>query len=124
MAAFIRLRNKSRKTDDLCSSAGSLTNAMNVVDIFETDAEGKRRKVSCEIDFVINKGVKKYYIQSALSLGNAQKEKSELRPLLGVKDFFRKIIVTKSGMKPWLDEEGILHLGLYEFLLNPAALDL
>lgn len=44
--------------------------------------------------------------------------------MLGVRDFFRKIIVTKSGMKPWLDEAGILHLGLYEFLLNPAALDL
>ena len=97
---------------------------VGVVDIFETDAEGKRRKVSCEIDFVVNKGVKKSYIQSALSLGNAQKEKKELRPLLGVKDLFRKIIVTKSGMKPWLDEAGILHLRLYEFLLNPAALDL
>lgn len=97
---------------------------VGVVDIFETGAEGKRKKISCEIDFVVNKGRKKYYIQSVLSLGDAQKEKTELRPLLGVRDFFRKIIVTKSGMKPWIDEEGILHLGLYEFLLNPAALDL
>lgn len=97
---------------------------VGVVDIFETDAEGKRKRVSCEIDFVINKGVKKYYIQSALTLEDAQKEKTELRPLRGVRDFFRKIIVTKRGMKPWLDEEGILHLGLYEFLLNPAVLDL
>lgn len=68
--------------------------------------------------------VKKYYIQSALSLKDARKERTELRPLLSVRDFFRKIIVTKSGMKPWIDEDGILHLGLYEFLLNPAALDL
>lgn len=97
---------------------------VGVVDIFETNAEGKRKKVSCEIDFVVNKGVKKYYIQSALTLDSSRKEKTELRPLLGVRDFFRKIIVTKSGMKPWLDEVGILHLGLYEFLLNPAALDL
>lgn len=97
---------------------------VGVVDVFETDAEGKRKKISCEIDFVINKGAKKYYIQSALSLGDARKEKTELRPLLGVRDFFRKVIVTKSGMKPWIDGEGILHLGLYEFLLNPAALDL
>lgn len=97
---------------------------VGVVDIFETDAEGKRKRISCEIDFVINKGVKKYYIQSALSLGDARKERTEIRPLLGVRDFFRKIIVTKSGMKPWFDEAGILHLGLYEFLLNPAALDL
>ncbi len=79
--------------------------------------------MSLSIDFVVNKGRKKYYIQSVLSLGDARKEKTELRPLLGVRDFFRKIIVTKSGMKPWIDEEGILHLGLYEFL-NPDAMDL
>lgn len=97
---------------------------VGVVDIFETGAEGKRKKVSCEIDFVVNKGAKKYYIQSALTLGDARKEQTELRPLFSVRDFFRKIVVTKSGMKPWIDEDGILHLGLYEFLLNPAALDL
>lgn len=97
---------------------------VGVVDVFGADEAGKRKKISCEIDFVINKGAKKYYIQSALTLGNVQKEKAELRPLMGVKDFFRKIIVTKSGMKPWVDEMGILHLGLYEFLLNPSALDL
>lgn len=97
---------------------------VGVVDVYETDADGKRKKISCEIDFVVNKGARKYYIQSALSLADARKEKTELRPLLGVRDFFRKIIVTKSGMKPWIDEEGIVHMGLYEFLLNPAALDL
>lgn len=97
---------------------------VGVVDIFETGAEGKRKKVSCEIDFVVNKGAKKYYIQSALAMGDDRKEKAELRPLLGVRDFFRKIVVTKSNMRSWIDEDGILHLGLYEFLLNPAALDL
>lgn len=97
---------------------------VGVVDIFETGAEGKRKKVSCEIDFVVNRGVKKYYIQSALTLEGARKEQTELRPLFSVRDFFRKIVITKSGRKPWIDEDGILHLGLYEFLLNPAALDL
>lgn len=97
---------------------------VGVVDVYETDADGKRKKINCEIDFVVNKGAKKYYIQSALSLVDARKEKTELRPLLGVRDFFRKIIVTKSGMKSWIDGEGIVHMGLYEFLLNPAALDL
>lgn len=97
---------------------------VGVIDIFETDSEGKRKKTGCEIDFVINKGFKRYYIQSALRIESEEKEKAELRPLLGVKDFFRKIIITKTGMKPWIDEDGILHLGLYEFLLNPSALDL
>ncbi len=97
---------------------------VGVVDIFETDSEGKRKKLGCEIDFVVNKGFKRYYIQSALNIDSKGKEKTELRPLLGVRDFFRKIIITKTAMKPWLDEDGILHLGLYEFLLNPSVLDL
>ena len=96
---------------------------VGVVEIWTTDESGNRRKVNCEIDFVANRGRKKYYIQSALNVSNSVKEKNELRPLLGTNDFFRKIIVTKSNMKPWLDENGILHLGLYEFLLNESAVD-
>ena len=46
------------------------------------------------------------------------------RPLKSTKDFFKKIIVSKTTMKPWTDEDGILHLGLYEFLLNDGALEL
>lgn len=96
---------------------------VGVVEIFGTDSEGRRKKNNYEIDFVINRGMKKYYIQSAFAMENEQKEKAEIRPLLGVKDFFRKVVITKTGMKPWIDENGILRLGLYEFLLNPAALD-
>lgn len=96
---------------------------VGVVEIWTTDESGNRKKVNCEIDFVANRGRKKYYIQSALNVGDSVKEKNELRPLLGTNDFFRKIIVTKSNMKPWLDENGILHLGLYEFLLNESAVD-
>ena len=96
---------------------------VGVVEIWTTDESGNRRKVNCEIDFVANRGRKKYYIQSALNVSDAVKEKTELRPLLGTNDFFRKIIVTKSNMKPWLDENGILRLGLYEFLLNESAVD-
>lgn len=49
---------------------------------------------------------------------------TELRPLKNTKDFFKKIIISKSTMKSWTDEDGILHLGLYEFLLNENALNL
>ena len=97
--------NKNWIAGDICGCGD--------IDFFKTNAEGNRKKVSCEIDFVVNKGIKKYYIQSALSLEIAQKEKTELRPLLGAKDCFWKSIVTKSGMKPLNDEEGILHLGPY-----------
>ncbi|MCD8348603.1 MAG: ATP-binding protein [Lachnospiraceae bacterium] len=97
---------------------------VGVVETYEKDENDKRRKVSCEIDFVVNKGSKKYYIQSALHIDDPQKSRTELRPLISTNDFFKKIVVTKTYMKPWTDESGILHMGLYEFLLNDNALEL
>lgn len=96
---------------------------VGVVDIVESNNE-KRVKKQCEIDFIVNKGSKKYYIQSALNVSDPSKLETELRPLKNTKDFFKKIIISKTSMKPWTDEEGILHLGLYEFLLNENALEL
>lgn len=97
---------------------------VGVVETYGKDENDKRRKVSCEIDFVVNKGSKKYYIQSALNIDDPQKSRIELRPLISTNDFFKKIVVTKTYMKPWTDESGILHMGLYEFLLNDNALEL
>ncbi len=96
---------------------------VGVVEIVENKA-GKRAKKQYEIDFVVNRGAKKYYIQSALSAEDPEKRQAELRPLRGTGDFFKKIIVTKTSQRAWTDEEGILHLGLYEFLLDENALDL
>ncbi|MGN1381836.1 MAG: ATP-binding protein, partial [Eubacterium sp.] len=96
---------------------------VGVVEIVETSA-GKRTKKQCEIDFVVNKGSKKYYIQSALNVSEPSKLETELRPLKNTRDFFKKIIISKTSMKPWTDEDGILHLGLYEFLLNKNSLEL
>ena len=96
---------------------------VGVVEIVERK-EGKKVKKQCEIDFVVNVGSKKYYIQSALNVSDPTKMDSELRPLKNTNDFFKKIIVSKTSQKPWNDEDGILHLGLYEFLLNENALDL
>ena len=95
---------------------------VGVVEIVEASA-GKRSKKQCEIDFVVNKGSKKYYIQSALNVSEPSKLETELRPLKNTKDFFKKIIISKTSMKPWTDEDGILHLGLYEFLLNEIPLN-
>lgn len=96
---------------------------VGVVEIIERN-EGKKTKKQCEIDFIVNAGAKKYYIQSALNVSERSKMETELRPLKNAKDFFKKIIVSKTSMKPWTDEDGILHLGLYEFLLNDNALEL
>ena len=96
---------------------------VGVVEIVES-TYGKRTKKQCEIDFVINIGAKKYYIQSALNVTDPAKLETELRPLKNTRDFFKKIIISKTAAKPWTDEDGILHLGLYEFLLNENALEL
>ena len=95
---------------------------VGVVEIIEK-ANGKKTKKQCEIDFVVNKGSKKYYIQSALTTDSPDKMATELRPLKNTKDFFKKIIITKTAMKPWTDEDGILHLGLYGFLLDENSLE-
>ncbi len=96
---------------------------VGVVEIVKTN-DGKRTKSQVEIDFVANAGSKRYYIQSALNVSDEDKMNTELRPLKNTNDFFRKIIVSKTSMKPWNDEDGILHLGLYDFLLNENSLDL
>lgn len=96
---------------------------VGVVEIVERN-EGKKTKKQCEIDFVVNVGAKKYYIQSAFNVREPLKMETELRPLKNTKDFFKKIIVSKTAMKAWTDEDGILHLGLYEFLLNENSLEL
>lgn len=96
---------------------------VGIVETVKTN-DGKRTKSQVEIDFVVNAGSKRYYIQSALNVSDEDKMNTELRPLKNTNDFFRKIIVSKTSMKPWNDEDGILHLGLYDFLLNENSLDL
>lgn len=96
---------------------------VGVIEICERK-DGKRVRKQCEIDFVVNFGSKKYYIQSALNVSDSNKLETEIRPFKHTNDFFKKILITKTSMKPWTDEDGILHLGLYEFLLNKNSLEL
>ena len=95
---------------------------VGVVEAEERDENGKRHQISREIDFVVNKGAKRYYIQSALTINDPKKAEAELKPFMLTKDFFKKIIITKSSAKAWTDEDGILHLGLYEFLLKEDSI--
>ena len=82
------------------------------------------RKKQVEVDFVCNLGNKKYYVQSALNLETREKTLQEERSLLNIPDNFKKIIVVKDNMKSWYTEEGILIIGIQEFLLNKNSLDL
>ena len=93
-----------------------------VVEMVEVK-KGHRAKKQCEIDFVINKGSKRYYIQSVLDVSDSDKLNSKIRSLKKINDFFKKVLITKTFMKPWYDEDGILHLGLYDFLLDENSLE-
>ena len=95
---------------------------VGVIETEGRDENGKRHQVSREIDCVVNKGSKRYYIQSALSISDPRKAESEMKPFMLTKDFFKKIIITKSSAKAWTDDSGVLHLGLYEFLLKEDSL--
>ena len=76
-----------------------------------------------EVDFVINKGAKRYYIQSAYSIDSIEKKMQEEKSLNAIKDSFKKIIIIKDTIIPRYENSGILILGLKDFLLNPASLD-
>ncbi len=85
--------------------------------------DGNQRK-QLEVDFVCNLGQKRYYIQSALNLETREKTIQEERPLMNINDNFKKIIVVKDNIKHWITEEGILVIGVQEFLLDKNSLDL
>ncbi|MCH3907778.1 MAG: ATP-binding protein [Sphaerochaeta sp.] len=95
---------------------------VGVVNHSEKGADGKQVRKNLEVDFVVNLGMDRLYIQSALSVDDEKKKLQEKRSLLAIRDGFRKVIITKTRAKPWLDEDGILRLGLYDFLLDQNSL--
>ena len=76
-----------------------------------------------EIDFIANKGNNKIYIQSAFSMPNEEKVNQEERPLLKVNDAFKKIIIVKDYIKRIRNENGIITMSIFDFLLDPDSLD-
>lgn len=80
--------------------------------------DGKWQRKQIEVDFVVNEGSQKYYIQSALAMPDEEKRKQEMASLLRIGDSFKKIIIVKDDIKPWTDENGILTMGLMDFLMG------
>ena len=96
---------------------------VGVVPVSTKDEDGKSQRVQLEIDFVCNRGSKRYYVQSAFALPTPEKRDQEQRPLLKADDGFKKVIVTKEGFEPHYNESGILMMNVYDFLLNQDSLD-
>lgn len=96
---------------------------VGLVKTVEMNSDGKQRQKQLEVDFILNRGSEKLYIQSAVSMDDEQKKRKELRPFNSIKDNFKKIVINKTHAKPWTDENGIYHIGLYQFLLDRTLIN-
>ena len=95
---------------------------IGVVQIAAKDEHGKVSRKQLEVDFVCNMGASRYYIQSAYSLPDADKHDQEIRPFRNIDDSFKKIVVTKDIILPYYDDNGILFVNIYDFLLDERIL--
>ena len=93
------------------------------VTVNEKKADGTCGRKQLEVDFVANKGSKRYYIQSAYMIPDEEKREQEIRSLLKIDDSFKKIVITSHAPAPLYDDHGILTMSIYDFLLNPESLD-
>lgn len=84
--------------------------------------DGKKQQSQYEIDFVVNTGQEKIYIQSALNVDTNEKRSQETFSLKNSGDFFRKIVIVDGNTKQWIDEDGIMYVGVIPFLLDEAGL--
>lgn len=94
------------------------------VDIGIVEIREKDTRKQLEVDFVCNQHNRRYYVQVSLNLDTREKTTQEIRPFINIDDSFKKIIVVKDEIIPWVTEEGILVIGIIEFLLNSDSLNL
>ena len=92
--------------------------------VVEKDKGGRSVKKHLEVDFICNKGSKKYYIQSAYMLETEEKMRQEIRPFSKINDSFKKIVITSNTPKPFYTDDGVLMMNVYDFLLNVDSLEL
>ena len=95
---------------------------VGVVEILKKDENGKKTMRQLEIDFVVNVGLRKIYVQSAFKISDDEKLKQETSPLQAQKDFFKRIVVVSGLKQPQQDENGIIYVGIIPFLLDKSIL--
>lgn len=97
---------------------------VGIVTLNTRNNEGKSLRTQHEVDFVANRGSRRCYIQSAFAMPDEQKRSQETASLIGIADSFRKIVVVRDNIIPWHDENGILYIGVEEFLLDENAMNM
>lgn len=95
---------------------------VGVVQVSSTE-NGIQKKSNLEIDFIINQGFNKIYIQSAFNIDDSKKRNQEIKPFLNSGDFFKKIVIVGGNQKRTVDENGIIYIGVIPFLLEKDSLE-
>lgn len=96
---------------------------VGIVEVNEKDKEGKSIRKQLEVDFVVNRGSQRYYIQVAYDMSSEEKQAQEFNSIRHIADSFKKIIIVNGSVKPWRNEEGFIIMGMKYFLLNPDSLE-
>ena len=94
------------------------------VDVGMVEVRTSTERKQLEVDFVANKGDRRYYIQSAYTLPDEAKREQELASLKRISDSFKKIIIVRDDIAPYYDDNGVRIMGLMDFLLNAESEDL
>ncbi len=97
---------------------------VGIVEYHKRDKDGKLYETRAEVDFVCNKGNRRYYIQSAFAIPDKEKMEQEQASFDRIDDSFKKIIILQQHTKPWRNEKGYLIINVIDFLLNPDSLEL
>ena len=95
---------------------------VGIVEVTGHDKNGKFIRKQLEVDFVVNDGSQRYYIQSAFSIPDEEKMSQETASFRYIDDSFKKILVVKDDIMPYTDDNGFLHIGLFDFLLKPQMM--
>ncbi len=96
---------------------------VGVVDVLKKNSEGKRVHKQLEVDFVVNQGNQRYYIQVAYDMTSEEKQEQEFNSFRNIPDSFKKIIIVNGSKKPWINDEGFVIMGMKYFLLNADSLE-
>ena len=97
---------------------------VGVVEYNYKDENKKTIRKNLEVDFIINRGSNRYYIQSALNVDTKEKQVQETESLRRTGDSFKKVVIVRNNIVPRFDDDGILYIGVEDFLLDERMLDL
>lgn len=108
--------------NELCLRGFSVD--VGLVETSVRNADGRSQRAQLEVDFVANKGSQRYYVQSAYAIPDEEKRMQETRVFARIPDSFKKIVVVREDIVPWHDEQGVLYVGVEQFLLDERAMEL